>query len=101
MKKMDVLQLVNNVALAVIIGLYLLVFVTMIIRARGEEWRRNEILATKLMDRTVDKLVDAIKEIAKTVTSGDGQKENQKIYPMTQFEMDVDKKIKSDYLDDI
>lgn len=100
---MDVLQLVNNVALAVIIGLYLLVFVTMIIRARGEEWRRNEILATKLMDRTVDKLVNAIKEITKTVASGNSQKENenQKIYPMTKYEMDVDKKIKSDYLDDI
>lgn len=100
---MDVLQLINNIALAVIIGLYLLVFVTMIIRARGEEYRRNEILVTKLTDRTVDKMVGAIKEIVKTFTNT-GEKQNaecKKVYPMTKYEMEVDKKIKSDYLDDI
>lgn len=98
---MDVLQLINNVALAIIIGLYLLVFVTMIIRARGEEYRRNEILTTKLFDRTTDKLVSAIKEVALMFTEGEKKEEIKKVYPMTKFEMDMDKKIKSDYLDDI
>ena len=98
---MDVLQLVNNIGLAVIIGLYLLVFVTMIIRARGEEYRRNEILATKLFDRTTDKLVGAIKEVAMMFTDSNQKPEEKKIYPMTKYEMDVDKKIKSDYLDDL
>lgn len=80
---MDWLTLVHDILMVVLISMGLMAFSTLIVRAIGEEQRRNADHTVKILDKMIDKIVGGIKDVAKA-----GQEEVEKKQEKFQKEID-------------
>ena len=78
---MNGIELVNNIALAVIIGILSMVFVQILIRTLNEERRKNTELADKISDKLMDRVErlgkEWIGEIDKMINGTEDKKEKK------------------------
>lgn len=74
------LQLVHDIVMVGLIAVGLMVFATLIVRAIGEEQRRNSEHAMKILDKAMDKLTGTIVKTFKEVMQleKDEQQKRQK-----------------------
>lgn len=62
---MTIIELLNNVLMVVGIGFFATVFMVFVIRALGEERRKNYELSDKLLDKTFDRIEKMMKGLVK------------------------------------
>lgn len=62
---MTIIELLNNVLMVVGIGFFATVFMTFVIRALGEERRKNYELSDKLLDKTFDRFERMMRDLVK------------------------------------
>lgn len=62
------LQLVHDVVIAIMIIVGAMIFMTLVVRAVGEEQRRNSDHAIKLIDKSMDKIVETTVKAYKQIS---------------------------------
>ena len=93
------LELVNNLGVALIISIMVIAGALVIIRAIGEEQRKNAVMSVKLIDKMFDKLGDTIRDSLSELAVGPKSYSRQK--PVTDYRSFTEKKKKNDPFADL